>query len=134
MIRKETDEKLHEKFTGISNELIYENLLKLDKAGAETVLRCPVIPNYNDREDHYIGIGELADKLTNIVEINILPYHNLGSAKSRTIGCAYQPASLPHLSEQEKVNRAKTIRSKTDRKLIWDCFIRDWFHWGLGLF
>ncbi len=116
---KETKENLHKKFTGFSNNLIHENLLKLDKAGAKTILRCPVIPKYNDREQHYIGIAELSKKLANIVEINLLPYHTLGSSKCESIGRAYPLSSLPSLSDEEKKKRTNIIQRITDRKLLW---------------
>ncbi|UKI36823.1 MAG: hypothetical protein L6V93_00670 [Clostridiales bacterium] len=35
--------------------------------GAEIILRCPIIPTINDREEHLIGIAELADKLKKIL-------------------------------------------------------------------
>ncbi|MBE7043141.1 MAG: glycyl-radical enzyme activating protein [Ruminococcaceae bacterium] len=83
---KETNPQKHKEFTGVTNELILNNLHTLDDMGANTVLRCPIIPTLNDREDHFEGIANTANNLKNIMEINIEPYHPLGSGKSVMLG------------------------------------------------
>ena len=50
--------------------------------GNKIVLRCPIIPTLNDRDDHFKGISDVANSLKNILEINIEPYHPLGSGKA----------------------------------------------------
>ncbi|MDR0451392.1 MAG: glycyl-radical enzyme activating protein [Treponema sp.] len=94
---KETDAEKHRAFTGISNELILENLQKLDDSGARTVLRCPIIPGCNDREDHFRGIGAVANRLRNVTGIDIEPYHPLGISKAAGIGKAvrHQDTAIP---------------------------------------
>lgn len=86
---KETDPEKHKEYTGVSNELILSNLHMLDEMGAKTVLRCPIIPTLNDREDHFRGIAETANTLKNVLEINIEPYHPLGSGKAKNLGREY---------------------------------------------
>lgn len=86
---KETDSIRHEKFTGAGNELILENLKKLDAAGARTIIRCPVIPGMNDREEHFQALGVLAASLKNVEGINLMAYHPYGSSKSERLGKVY---------------------------------------------
>lgn len=86
---KETSSERHKRYVGVDNELILENILMLDDMGAEIVLRCPIIPTINDTEEHLIGIAKLADKLKNIVEINVEPYHTLGKLKAKKLGREY---------------------------------------------
>ena len=86
---KETDKKRHKKYTGVSNERIIENLYKIDRAGGKIILRCPILPGINDRDDHFQKIAVIANKLANILEINVLPYNPLGSSKNRRIGKRY---------------------------------------------
>ncbi|MDR0669829.1 MAG: glycyl-radical enzyme activating protein [Treponema sp.] len=83
---KETAAEKHRNFTGVSNELIVNNLEKLDGLGARTVLRCPVIPGCNDRDDHLRGIAAIAGRLRNVTGIEIEPYHPLGISKALSIG------------------------------------------------
>lgn len=83
---KETDPVRHREYTGVPREVIVENLIRLDRLGAQTILRCPIIPGLNDRDDHFAGIAELANRLGNIIEVNLMPYHPLGKAKNERIG------------------------------------------------
>ena len=45
---KSMDVKRHEEYTGVSNELILENIIKLSRATNSLVLRMPLIPGFND--------------------------------------------------------------------------------------
>lgn len=83
---KETDLERHREYTGIANDIVIANLIALDQAGASTILRCPIIPGLNDRPEHFQGIAELANRLKNVKEINLLPYHPLGTSKSQRLG------------------------------------------------
>jgi pyruvate formate lyase activating enzyme len=94
---KETDPARHLEYTGLSNELILENLFRLDAAGAKIVLRCPIIPGLNDSEAHFLRICELAGRLKNVESIDVEPYHPLGVSKAEAIGKAarFTDASMP---------------------------------------
>jgi pyruvate formate lyase activating enzyme len=83
---KETDPGLHRKYTGVPNTLILENLERLSGAGAKIVLRCPIIPSLNDREDHFRGIAAVSVKYRNIEGAELLPYHNLARSKASRMG------------------------------------------------
>jgi pyruvate formate lyase activating enzyme len=92
---KETDPERHMEFTGVEAGGILRNLRALDEAGAAIVLRCPVVPGFNDRDDHFAGIARTANGLRNAREIQIEPYHPLGKAKSERLA---RPSALPDLS------------------------------------
>lgn len=92
---KETDPGRHVKFTGVKVDGILANLRALDEAGAATILRCPVVPGFNDRADHFAGIARTANGLRHVREIQIEPYHPLGQAKSERLA---RPATMPDLS------------------------------------
>ncbi|MBI4877578.1 MAG: glycyl-radical enzyme activating protein [Acidobacteria bacterium] len=83
---KETSPQLHESFTGKSNDRIRDNLRKLHAAGANIVLRCPLIPEYNARREHLDGIAALARELPGLKGVELLPYHRLGRAKLNRFG------------------------------------------------
>jgi len=85
---KETDPVRHREYTGVPREIIVENLLRLDRLGAKTILRCPIIPGLNARDDHFAGIAALANRLGNLIEVDLMPYHPLGKAKSERLGKA----------------------------------------------
>lgn len=99
---KETDPVKHKEFTKVSNELILNNLKMLDNLGKKIVLRCPIIPTLNDRDDHFKGIADIANSLKNIIEINIEPYHPLGKGKAQRLDKDYPLDDLT-FPEEEKV-------------------------------
>ncbi len=110
---KETDPVRHEEYTGVSNVLILENLHFLDSIGAKTILRCPIIPTLNDREDHFTGIAATADSLRNILEIHIEPYHPLGSGKAEMLDKEYALHALSFPENETVAAWIETIASKT---------------------
>ena len=95
---KETAPEKHRQFTGADSARILHNLRLLDALGAPTVLRCPVIPGYNDRTDHFRRLGALADSLSNVQEIHLEPYHALGEDKQAALGKS--PVAIPQPSEE----------------------------------
>lgn len=78
---KETDSRRHEQYTGKPNGLILENLRQLHAAGAKILLRCPIIPQHNDRREHLDGIAALARALPNLQGVELLPYYDLWRGK-----------------------------------------------------
>ncbi|MBN2310339.1 MAG: glycyl-radical enzyme activating protein [Candidatus Hydrogenedentes bacterium] len=85
---KETDPERHREYTGQSNEQIIENLRMLDEHGAALILRCPIVPEVNLRDDHLQGIVDLAGSLRRCQGINIMGYHCLGESKRSRLGIA----------------------------------------------
>ena len=83
---KESDPVRHLEFTGYTCERILDNLRRLDEAGAALVLRCPIIPGCNCRDDHFQAIAALANRLRQVREIQLMPYHPLGRSKLKRLG------------------------------------------------
>ncbi len=83
---KETDPRRHADFTGQSNEVILENLRALYDAGAKIQLQCPIVPGFNDREEHFAGIVALIRSMPDLLGIRLLPYHPLGKTKLERFG------------------------------------------------
>ena len=101
---KETDPELHKKYTGVDNKVILENLKALSDAGSKINLRCPIIPGFNDRAEHFKGISEIADKFSGIEHIEIEPFHPLGESKYSALGRKYANIKTP---DTETVRRWK---------------------------
>jgi pyruvate formate lyase activating enzyme len=83
---KETDPRLHAKFTGVWNAQILANLQRLHDGGAKILLRCPMIPRHNARKEHLDGIAALANKLPKLVGVELLGYYDLWRAKLKRFG------------------------------------------------
>ncbi len=83
---KETDPERHLEYTGVSNVRILANLRELAARGASIVLRCPIIPGYNDRQDHFNAIAALTQELPGLLGVELMPYHPLGEGKLERLG------------------------------------------------
>lgn len=86
---KLTDDALHQKYVGCSNEPILANLALLDELGAQVDLRCPIIPTVNDTQDHFDRIKSLRETYPCIQEVELMPYHDIGVSKWKSIGSGY---------------------------------------------
>lgn len=99
---KETDQELHKKYTGVDNKIILDNLKALSDAGSKIILRCPIIPGFNDRAEHFKGISEIAGKLSGIEHIEIEPFHPLGESKYSALSREYADIKPPDTETADK--------------------------------
>ena len=113
---KETDPELHKKYTGVDNKIILENLKALSDAGSKIILRCPIIPGFNDRAEHFKGISETAEKFIGIEHIEIEPFHPLGESKYSALG--REVADIPVPSGKTVDKWIKQIGCGTDKDVI----------------
>lgn len=101
---KITDDKLYEKYVGVDNKSILDNLSALNSIDANIVLRCPIIPNVNDNKSHFEKIAELTKKYKSIKSVEFMPYHPLGIAKSEQIG-KVPPFADNSFADKEKIEK-----------------------------
>lgn len=85
--------ELHRKGTGVSNELILENLKNLS-GRADVIVRIPVIGGYNDNDEE---IRQIADflKQIKIIKAELLPYHAMGEHKYTALGRNPESFNVP---------------------------------------
>lgn len=114
---KESDAALHKELTGVSNQKILDNLKLLDKLGKEIILRCPIIPGYNDRKEHFAAIGALADSLEHLSMVQIEPYHSLGADKYRRLGRSYSLAKVENPQKEQVDGWIEEIRKHTKKQV-----------------
>ena len=113
---KETDPELHKEYTGFDNKIILENLKALSDAGSKIILRCPIIPGFNDRAEHFKGISETAEKFIGIEHIEIEPFHPLGESKYSALD--REVADIPVPSGKTVDKWIKQIGCGTDKDVI----------------
>ena len=78
---KHMDPEKHKTFTGISNQLILENLKFLAAGGAAITIRIPIITGVNSDTENITRTGEFIASLPGVRVVNLLPYHNAARAK-----------------------------------------------------
>lgn len=80
------DNEKHIKYTGIGNEIIKENFQRIDKLNIPIIARTPIIPSINDDIENIKHIADFLKQLKNVYKYELLPYHPLGTTKSKALG------------------------------------------------
>jgi len=111
---KADNDDAHKKFTGVSRRPIMDNLAAINKAGAKIILRCPIIPTYNDTIEHFRAISATANALDNIIEVNIMPYHPMGASKAMRIGREYSIADVGFPTDEQIEGWVKAVGQETN--------------------
>jgi pyruvate formate lyase activating enzyme len=70
----------HMEYTGVSNNSVLKNLNYLAEAGADVIIRYPLIPGKTDNISNLESIGQFMRK-NHLSRIDILPFHDLGRHK-----------------------------------------------------
>lgn len=87
---KTMDDEVHKKFVGKGNKLILENLIFLNEHNASINIRIPIIKGVNattkDMEDI---IDFLKHNNIHVEQINLLPYHEIGTHKYERLNLGY---------------------------------------------
>ena len=102
---KAINDDVHRANTRVSNKLILDNLAKLGRAGAKIYIRMPLIAGLNDSEEDMLKvIAFLRDNSIPVLQVNLLPYHELGQDKLEKLGkerhdYGFNPPSKQHLNE-----------------------------------
>ena len=112
---KVIDDDKHKEFTGVSNQLILENMEKLVAYGKIPFrLRIPIIPDYNtspkDLEDVVLfakGLG--------IRSVDLVSYHGMGAVKYDKLGLSYKLKDLKPMKPISK-EEMKEIKNIFDAK------------------
>jgi pyruvate formate lyase activating enzyme len=75
------NDDLHQKYTGVSNQLILKNLIELDQLSKKIIIRIPIVPELTDTNENLFAIRGFISYLKNVSEVNLLPYHRAGEGK-----------------------------------------------------
>jgi pyruvate formate lyase activating enzyme len=82
---KHMDSSIHERYTGVGNVLILDNIRSLAEAGAKILIRVPIIPGFNDDDKNIEETARFVKSLKNVDEIDLLPYNRGGLEKSERL-------------------------------------------------
>jgi pyruvate formate lyase activating enzyme len=98
---KAVDDRLHIEHTGVSNGPILANLEALGRRHGQIWLRVPVIAGLNDDDRELDSIARLAAAVPGVRQVNLLPYHELGSHKAAACsGANGRPRPVPPSAER----------------------------------
>lgn len=116
---KITDDFLHKKYTGVSNQVVLENLRFLAENNADITLRCILIPGINDNEEHFRAIAKISNHYSSVKAVEIMAYHDFGSGKYRQIGKTLYPIESRSVSVEQAniwISRLQKLGCKNVRK------------------
>jgi len=107
---KHMDDELHQREVKVSNRPILANLEKAASRSKTRIwVRCPVIPDFNDTDEHFrqmasfiLGLGKAVDK------VSLLPYHRFGELKYSAGGKKYPYEGKPQIPD-EKIEYLKQL-------------------------
>lgn len=85
---KGLDDEMHQRTTGLSNNLVLENARLLDELGKQIWIRVPLIPGINDDEHSLADLGRFVTSMRSVDAIQILPYNPSGEEKRHRLGRA----------------------------------------------
>lgn len=92
---KAFDAQIHQKYVGVKNDLILENLQKLLQNKVRVWVRIPIICGVNDRLEELRKIRDFLDAAGKPEKIELLPYHRMGENKYRALGMSPQHFAVP---------------------------------------
>ena len=84
-------EDKHRFYTGVSNQVILENIRKAGSKDFDNklIIRTPLIPGVNDDQEELENIGRFLSELPYVHHLQLLPYHRLGTDTYRKLGRVY---------------------------------------------
>lgn len=102
------DGNKHKQFTGLSNEIILSNFIKLCQLYPKTpiIVRTPVVPGFNDTEEDIFAIANFIKGIPHVT-YELLPYHRFGESKYTYLGKQYLLTGVEKPAEE----RMKALRS-----------------------
>ena len=114
---KNIDSNIHKEYTGVSNEVILENVKRVSKI-TKVIVRVPVIPEFNSSDESIFKISKFVKTLNNIDTIHLLPYHTYGQNKYELLGREYFMGKMRTLTQEEIDNLKKIVESHNIQCII----------------
>jgi pyruvate formate lyase activating enzyme len=115
---KHMDSTVHKQVTGVGNQRILQNAVRIVREKIPLVIRVPLIPTINDDDANVRATAAfISEHLDGVLGVEVLPYHMLGKGKFKSLGFKYL---LEHLAPPttEDIDRAKEIFRHHDLEIL----------------
>ena len=110
---KHMDSEEHRRHTGVPNQVILENLKRIDQLGIPIRVRLPLVPGLNDSRENVRATAAFAASLRHLEALDVLPYHRIGEPKWRQLGRPYQlHGVVPH--DRDRVHELADLAREFD--------------------
>ena len=111
------DPERHRQAIGALLPPILEHIREIAATNLPIILRVPIVPGFTDAPDNLRAIAELARTLKALIQVELLPFHQLGRPKYRQLGKTYTLTDLGTLSD-EAMLEAKRVFTAAGLKAI----------------
>ena len=101
----------HIKYTGVSNEMILQNLASLGKSGARVTVRLPLIPGISDSHENFEQVAAFLAPFASLRQLSLLPYNKLGEDKAERHGLSRHRLNLEPQEQEQLETTARYFRS-----------------------
>ena len=108
---KHIDDEEHKKLTKHSNKKILEFAKYLSEQKKPMWVRHVVVPGITFNEKYLTELGQFLATLTNIVALDVLPYHDMAVPKYESLGMDYPLRDVPPLIHEQALNARNIITS-----------------------
>ena len=103
---KHMDSGKHKDFCGVPNERILSNLQMIAEAGADFIIRIPLIEGFNADKDNIVNSAKFLSSLPwKRKVVNLLPYHEIAVGKHEKMGTVYNPKKIPMASPSSETQQ-----------------------------
>lgn len=106
---KHIDNAEHIKLCSQPNDHILAFAKWLDKKNVPVWIRHVVVPGITDNEDYLYKLGLFIGTLKNVKALDVLPYHNMGEVKYKSLGMDYPLKGVEPLPKEKAVDAKKII-------------------------
>lgn len=101
------DDAQHRHYTGVSNQIIIENLRMLAAQRKSVYLRVPIIPDITDTDQNLDAILDFLTEIRGCIrQVNLLPYHRIAEGKYQRYGRKNKMVGVSSPSEK-RIQRTK---------------------------
>ena len=114
------DAGCHSDYTGVSNEIILDNIEKLQASdfSGNVHIRIPCIPTVNMDVENIVAAAVFCQKLRKLTDVELLPYHRLGVETYRKLNMRYELEQISTPSREELETAANIFHEHLKGKRI----------------
>lgn len=105
---KHSDSLEHKKLTGHTNAAPLAFAALLSDLKIPMVIRHVLVPEITDNTEQLTKLGILMKQFQNLVGLEVLPFHQMGTAKYENLGIPYPLKEVPALTKED-AKRARRV-------------------------
>ena len=106
---KHSDREEHKKLTGMYNDATLTFAQLLSDKKIPMVVRHVLVPEITDTPEQLKNLGKLMKQFKNVVGLEVLPFHQMGTAKYKNLGIPYPLEGVQALTKEDGIRAKKMI-------------------------